>query len=358
MWHLETVIPASWGAWAVFLSVLITQIGLPFPAAPMLILAGTMAAVGDGSFAHMLIAAVSAVLIADTLWFVAGRRHGRRVLNRIVRFSLSLDTTVRVARSAFERFGAPLLAISKFVPGLALVSAPLMGTTAVAVWVFWAWDIVGASLWASAYLIGGAALESEIVALLTLIRDNGWTVLDVLVSMTLLILAYRWVRRLQFRRWLAQVRISPVQLAEMMRSDAPPVIFDARPEAVRRKEPVRIPGAARLDLTSPEKLDVTSDGRPIVVYCVCPNEATAKRIIAQLHRKGIHHAQALQGGLDAWEKQGYAVEPIPLSAMAEWPSNRSLRADSVEEDSRKGDHSLCPSALAAAAIEPSHSRLQ
>jgi len=45
---------------------------------------------------------------------------------------------------------------------------------------------------------------------------------------------------------------------------------------------------------------------------VCPNEATAKRIISQLRRKSIYHAQALQGGLDAWEKSGFPVEPIPL----------------------------------------------
>lgn len=51
--------------------------------------------------------------------------------------------------------------------------------------------------------------------------------------------------------------------------------------------------------------------RPIVVYCVCPNEATAKRIVSQLQRKRIRHALALKGGLDAWEKHGYPVEPLP-----------------------------------------------
>lgn len=57
--------------------------------------------------------------------------------------------------------------------------------------------------------------------------------------------------------------------------------------------------------------------RPIVVYCVCPNEATAKRIVAQLQRKKmIHNIKALKGGLDAWEKHGYPVEPIPADLDA------------------------------------------
>jgi 3-mercaptopyruvate sulfurtransferase SseA len=44
---------------------------------------------------------------------------------------------------------------------------------------------------------------------------------------------------------------------------------------------------------------------------VCPNEATAKRIVSQLHRKNIHHVRTLKGGLDAWEKRGYRVEALP-----------------------------------------------
>lgn len=312
MWHLPTAIPPAWGAWAVFVSVLITQLGLPFPAAPMLILAGSMVALGQASFLHSLFAAVAAVLIADSLWFIAGRLYGRRMLNSLVRFSLSLDNTVRFARDWYERFGAPLLAISKFVPGLGLVSSPLMGTTSVDVRVFLFWDMIGGALWASLYLLGGAAFDKEIMLLSVFVRNNGGTAMEAVAGMFLCLALYRWIRRLQFRKWLAQIRITPVQLAAAMRSDAPPMIFDARPEAVRRKEPHRIPGARRLDLNAPGKLDLGAEDQPIVIYCVCPNEATAKQIVMQLHRKGIYHVHALRGGLDAWEKAGFPVEPIPL----------------------------------------------
>ncbi|MDI7065933.1 rhodanese-like domain-containing protein, partial [Klebsiella pneumoniae] len=121
-------------------------------------------------------------------------------------------------------------------------------------------------------------------------------------------LLYRCVRRWQFRRWLAHVRISPDQLDELMKSNEPPLILDARPRSIRAKESHRIAGAQLLDLDSPEPLDPELLKRPIVVYCVCPNEATAKRIVNQLHRKNIHHVRALKGGLDAWEKRGHPVE--------------------------------------------------
>jgi len=311
MWHLPTAIPPAWGAWAVFVSVLITQLGIPFPAAPMLILAGSMVALGQASFFHSLFAAVAAVLIADSLWFIAGRLYGRRMLNSLVRFSLSLDNTVRFARDWYERFGAPLLAISKFVPGLGLVSSPLMGTTSVDVRVFLFWDMIGGTLWASLYLLGGAAFDKEIMLLSAFVRNNGGTAIESLLAMFVCLVLYRWFRRMRFRKWLAQIRVTPAQLHAQMRSDAPPMIFDARPEAVRRKEPHRIPGAKRLDLNSPDKLDIGADSQPIVIYCVCPNEATAKQIVTQLHRKGIYHVHALRGGLDAWDKAGFPVEPIP-----------------------------------------------
>lgn len=313
--HVPTSLASSWGAWAVFVSVLATQLGVPVPAAPMLILAGTLVAAGNAPFWQMLVAAVLAVLIADSLWFTAGRLYGRRFLNSLVRFSLSIDSTLRTARRWFERFGVPLLALSKFVPGLGLVSAPLLGTTQIEVRVFVLWDLIGATAWASFWMLGGAALQEQIGRLIILVRANGTTVIDVLVMVALGFLLYRWIRRVQFRQWLEKYHITPDQLDEMMRSDTPPVIYDARPQEIRRREPYRIAGAVALDLGSPDRVDQLYSEHEVVVYCVCPNEATAKTIARQLRAKGFGHVRPLKGGLDAWEKHGYPVEPIPAEHL-------------------------------------------
>lgn len=332
MWTLPTAIPPDFGTGAVFLSVLVTQLGVPVPAAPVLILAGTMAAGGEASYASLLLAAIVATLFADSLWFTAGRMRGRRLLNSLVRFSLSLDTTIRVARNVFERHGAPILAVAKFVPGLGLMSAPLLGTTSMDVRLFLLWDTVGATLWAGTWLVGGAALHAQIARFAMFVRANGWTIFDVLALAGLLFLAWRWARRLQLRRWLATHRISPDQLDEMMKSPAPPIVFDARPQSVREKEAYRIPGARPLNLDSSEALAPEWLARPIVVYCVCPNEATAKRIVSQLRSKHIHHAHALKGGLDAWERHGYPVEPLSSEFHAAHArADEAFEADAEQE---------------------------
>jgi 3-mercaptopyruvate sulfurtransferase SseA len=53
----------------------------------------------------------------------------------------------------------------------------------------------------------------------------------------------------------------------------------------------------------------------VVVYCVCPNEATAKQIVRQLKAKGFRNVRPLKGGLDAWEKKGFPVEAIPFDSL-------------------------------------------
>jgi rhodanese-related sulfurtransferase len=89
------------------------------------------------------------------------------------------------------------------------------------------------------------------------------------------------------------------------------VIYDARPADIRRREPHRIAGAIALDLDSPDRVDQLYSEHEVVVYCVCPNEATAKNIARKLRAKGFKQVRPLKGGLDAWEKHGYPTEPIP-----------------------------------------------
>ncbi len=57
-------------------------------------------------------------MIADTFWYLTGRRFGTRVLRTLCRISLSPDSCVRQTESIFERFGPASMLFAKFVPGL------------------------------------------------------------------------------------------------------------------------------------------------------------------------------------------------------------------------------------------------
>ena len=61
--------------WVVFLNVLLQQAGLPVPAVPTLLLAGSLA-VSSHQLANILAAAIVASVIADWMWYLAGRAFG------------------------------------------------------------------------------------------------------------------------------------------------------------------------------------------------------------------------------------------------------------------------------------------
>lgn len=307
---------AHWGSAAVFVNVLATRLGVPLPAIPVLLFAGSAIAAGILVFSHVLCAAVLAALIGDFVWFSAGRIYGRHLTDFLSRRSLSLDASVRTTRALFERFGVAIVAVAKFVPGLALITPPLMGTTPISPVAFVAWDAAGTLAWASFWLLGGALFERQLAMLLMLLRPYGASILDVLVGATVLYLTYRHLLRWRFRRWLRRRVVTPRKLDDMMRSHSPPLIIDARAALTRHDESYRIPGALLLDLESLDSIDTALRASMIVVYCSCPSDRTAWKVCRRLRGKGFSNVRALYGGLDEWVRRGYAVEPLPPDMSA------------------------------------------
>src|SRR4029077_13110789 len=88
----------------VFGAILLEQLGLPLPAAPWLLAAGALAAIGKFSFASGLAVTILACLIADSLWFYLGRYHGNRIVGLLCRISLEPDSCVRRTQNLFTKY--------------------------------------------------------------------------------------------------------------------------------------------------------------------------------------------------------------------------------------------------------------
>ncbi|SEJ47328.1 VTT domain-containing protein [Paraburkholderia diazotrophica] len=300
---------STWGATVVFANVLLTRLGVPVPAVPVLLLAGTAIANGHLSFWHVLTAALAGALIGDGTWFLAGRLLGRRLIRALARLSAAVEVHMRKARALFVRLGPAIVSVSKFVPGLAIITPPLMGTTRVGAVIFFAWDAVGIVAWATFWLLGGAIFEHQLSLLIFEVRAHGWTIVDVLFAIAVAYLAFRLIQRWRLQQPLSLAPVSSEQLDAMMHADKPPIVLDARPAAVQAQAPQRIPGALPLDINSPGTVDAALLARDVVVYCVCADDVTAKALSQHMRSKGFTRVRALKGGLDAWERRGYAVEP-------------------------------------------------
>src|SRR3977135_1097718 len=91
------------GLWLVFGNVLAEQAGVPIPAYPTLLLAGAYLTRGDYAVVSLVLVGALAAVIADTFWYLAGRRFGTRVLKTLCKISLSPDSCVRKTENIFDR---------------------------------------------------------------------------------------------------------------------------------------------------------------------------------------------------------------------------------------------------------------
>jgi membrane protein DedA with SNARE-associated domain len=257
---------AKYGVPLVFLNVLAEQLGLPIPAIPTLIVAGALVIRRDFSAGAVLAAAILASLIADSVWYVAGRRRGHRILKTLCKISLSPDSCVRQTEDLYDRWGNVSLVFAKFVPGLSTIAPPLAGASRTPFGLFLLFDAFGAFLWAGAGVILGVTFHHAIDRAMDILESIGsWAVVAV-VSILALFILLKWVERRQFYKALRMSRITPDELRDLIARGKGPVVFDARSESARSANPRRIPGAL---VFRPEELPSLRLDRSteIALYC-------------------------------------------------------------------------------------------
>ena len=293
------------GVMAVFAFVLVEQVGLPLPTYPILIVAGAWSAQGGPPLWRIVAAAVAACVLADVAWYAAGRRTGSRVLKAMCRLSLEPDSCVSDTEHLFTRFGTRVLVVAKFIPGLGAVATAMSGVVQARLRSFVTYDAIGATLWAvSAVAIGSVfhdAVDDVFTELAGLGRVGGLLILALLI----VFIALKLWRRHQFFRELRMARISAQELFRLQEQGAPILVIDARPSASRVRDGM-IPGAIAFELLL-QDTEHSRRGGEVVVYCACPNEATAARIARRLITMGFHPVRPLAGGIHAWQDAGFAI---------------------------------------------------
>jgi membrane protein DedA with SNARE-associated domain/rhodanese-related sulfurtransferase len=313
---------ARYGVPFVGFNVLLQQLGLPIPAVPTMMVAGALAVSGRIDLLAALAVAVAASLVADLLWFWAGRRYGYTVLRFLCRVSLSPDTCVRQTEGIFERWGFYSVVVSKFVPGFSTVAPPIAGALSMRVGAFALASIASAVLWAGAAMGAGALFANEIDAALTWMTSHlplASAVVAVVVAAYALVKLWQ---RLRMTRLLASSMMSVAELRQRLDGEPRPFVIDVGSSLAHGARP-HIPGAVLLDLDTLAQRDDFPGDRDIVVYCACPNEVSARRGAQLLLAKGYRRVRPLKGGIDAWVTAGHAVERGVPIAFAKAPRDNA-----------------------------------
>ena len=246
--------------------VLAEQSAIPLPSIPLLLAAGALIRTGRLHALPATACCVIAALMADTIWFQLGRRRGRRVLRLLCRVSLEPDSCVRQTENAFLKYGMKSLLVSKFVPGLNAVAAPLAGNSKRPYWRFVLYDIAGASIWSGAYLALGYLFSEQLEKTVAYASRMGSGLLLLVAALFALWIGRKFVQRRRFLKQLDVARIAPEELRDRLNAGEDLFIVDLR--GGLPDYPSLIPGATRM---APEDLIARSQeiprDREIILFC-------------------------------------------------------------------------------------------
>lgn len=293
----------------VFVNVLLLQVGLPVPAYPTLIVTGALAARTPYALLGLIGTAVAASVIGNIAWYVAGRRLGGRVLKTLCRMSLSPDSCVRQTEAIFARWGAPSLMVAKFIPGFASVATAMAGIVHLPPWRFVLFDAIGAALWSGVAIALGYVFRDAVNDVLAVLEAMGEIGIALIVAAFVVYVIVKWVQRQRFIRQLRMDRMTVDELRELLSTEGQSTkVIDVR-SPISQAVTGRIPGAVTVDSNN-IKVDLLAiePETEVVVYCACPNEATAAKVAKALIQHGFKRVRPLAGGIDAWIEAGYEVE--------------------------------------------------
>lgn len=314
---MHTTIEAflHYGYLIVFLWVLVEQLGVPVPSTPILLTAGTLTVTHHMHLELLLVAGMAACAISDSVWFRLGGRYGSVVTRWVCRFSLEAASCVRKTEDMLTRHGAAALLLAKFVPGLNSMAAPLAGQSKMRYRTFLLYDMGGAFLWVSTFLLVGRFFGDAIRRNAGIVHWLGRSAAALVLIVVLGMIVYRIARQRAFLRKIRTLRIEPRELKEMIDRGDSPFIVDLRHPLDLLPDPRVLPGAVRL--LPNELIERNSEiprDRDVVLYCTCPSEATSAKVALSMRRFGVERIRPLRGGFDGWKQEGYPLvdflEPV------------------------------------------------
>ncbi|MGD0161539.1 MAG: VTT domain-containing protein [Candidatus Sulfotelmatobacter sp.] len=250
--------------------LLAEAIGLPFPAAIALVAAGAAVAAHALWGPYVLFAAVTALLLGDTVQFWLGRYMGWALLGFLCRVSINPETCILRSAESFYKRGKVTLVIAKFIPGVNTMAAPLAGSMKMRFWQFLQLDFVGAMFYSLTYLSVGYLSRDFLAATLRGFHEAGLAMEVVVVAALVVYAIYRIVQYRKNKMYRIVPRIQVQELAARLASeDASRVqIVDVRSHGYYDSGSARIKNSIRIEPNNlEEEIKNLPKDKDIYLYC-------------------------------------------------------------------------------------------
>lgn len=120
------------------------------------------------------------------------------------------------------------LLVSKFVPGLNSVAAPLAGHSKTSYIRFALYDVTGALMWSSVYLAAGYVFSEQLETAVRYAARLGSNLFLVIVAAFAAWIGWKFLQRWRFLRQLEVARITPEELQQRLTAGDDLFIVDLR----------------------------------------------------------------------------------------------------------------------------------
>ena len=141
-----------YGLWAIFFLVLVEDFGIPVPGETVIIAASIYAGSGRLNVVAVGVVAFCGAVFGDNIGYAIGRFGGRALADRWGRYVFLTPERLDKAEEFFDRQGAKIITIARFIEGLRQANGIIAGITKMHWLRFLAYNALGAALWVGTWV--------------------------------------------------------------------------------------------------------------------------------------------------------------------------------------------------------------
>ncbi|HEY9653111.1 MAG TPA: DedA family protein [Coleofasciculaceae cyanobacterium] len=173
----------QYGYWAVFLGILLENLGLPIPGETVTLVGGFLAGSGQLNYWFVFASATGGAVLGGTCGYWLGRYGGWPLLLNVGNFFGIRAEKLEQVRTEFSENASKAVFVGRFIALLRIVASPLAGIAKMPFLKFMIYNLAGAAAWASV-MVTLAFFAGQIVPLEKLL---GWVTKFGIVALILVV---------------------------------------------------------------------------------------------------------------------------------------------------------------------------
>lgn len=193
----------QYGYWAVFIGILLENLGIPLPGETVTLVGGFLAGSGQLNYWFVLASAILGAVIGGTCGYWIGRYTGWPFLLSIGRFLRIPADRLEESKHKFSENAGKAVFFGRFIALLRILSGLLAGIAEMSFGKFFLYNLAGAIVWASV-IVTSSFFLGRVISLEQLVSGAGQFTIVALLIVIAWIVVPLWLESRQIKQSVAK----------------------------------------------------------------------------------------------------------------------------------------------------------